>query len=194
MTWPVPSQPGVGHLISRFSGLEGSKGCRESTVVSKLAVLEGKRREGLERLFEELPWMLPTTLPVNEGDTFGFGDFFQKCNCNAGNKLEKQFEHLLSWHTESLTLPSLYPAAHPAHANPSLAVAGLLPLLQNPSGFYTNPTVQTKIFKANRQFNHVIPLLRLKALHHFARLLLPCIYVLISLGIKNLWLNLLRVL
>lgn len=25
MTWPVPSQPGVGHLISRFSGREGSR-------------------------------------------------------------------------------------------------------------------------------------------------------------------------
>ena len=25
VTWPVPSQPGVGHLISRFSVLEGSK-------------------------------------------------------------------------------------------------------------------------------------------------------------------------
>lgn len=37
MTWPVPSQPGVGHLISRFSALEGSKhtrcirSCREKT-------------------------------------------------------------------------------------------------------------------------------------------------------------------
>lgn len=75
MTWPVPSQPGVGHLISRFSGLEGSKGFRGSMVVSKLAVLEGKKWEGWERLFEKWSWMLPTALPVDEGGTFGFGGF-----------------------------------------------------------------------------------------------------------------------
>lgn len=46
MTWPVPSQPGVGHLISRFSGLEGSRDCGKRAVGSRLADLEGKRWKG----------------------------------------------------------------------------------------------------------------------------------------------------
>jgi len=46
VTWPVPSQPGVGHLISRFSGLEGSRGCGERAVGSSLVDLKGKRWKG----------------------------------------------------------------------------------------------------------------------------------------------------
>ena len=36
MTCPVPSQPGVGHLISRFSGLEGSKKRMEKRVQAEM--------------------------------------------------------------------------------------------------------------------------------------------------------------
>lgn len=45
MTWPVPSQPGVGHLISRFSGLEGSRDCGERVVGSRSVIWKGRGRK-----------------------------------------------------------------------------------------------------------------------------------------------------
>lgn len=43
---------------------------------SRLVDLEEKKRKGLEYFIEKLPRMLPTTLPVNEGETLGLEIFF----------------------------------------------------------------------------------------------------------------------
>lgn len=69
MTCPVPSQPGVGHLISRFSGLEGSKDCGERAEGSTLVNLERKK-------WKEVLRMLLSTLPVKHRETFRFGGYF----------------------------------------------------------------------------------------------------------------------
>lgn len=45
MTWPVPSQPGVGHLISLFSGLEGSRDCGEKAVGRRLGIWRGRSQK-----------------------------------------------------------------------------------------------------------------------------------------------------
>lgn len=52
MTWPVPSQPGVGHLISRFSALEGSKHTRR---ISERAARKWARRGGTA--CDPSPWL-----------------------------------------------------------------------------------------------------------------------------------------
>lgn len=69
MTCPVPSQPGVGHLISLFSGLAGSKDCRERAEGSRLAHSEGKKGKEVLRV-------LLSAFPVKQGETFRFGGFF----------------------------------------------------------------------------------------------------------------------
>lgn len=74
MTWPVPSQPGVGHLISRFSGLEGSRDCGERVVGSRLEDLERKRWKGKKNC----QGCLPPLFQTNREKPLGLDLFFLK--------------------------------------------------------------------------------------------------------------------
>lgn len=111
-------------------------------VGNRLVDLEGKRHKGLEYFIEKLPRMLPTTLPVNEGESLGLEIFFWKWNCNTGNK-----SAVKSYSPDQAGIPAAVLAVHrvPCLAMPNACPypktdLALKPTLQQPRLRFARPT------------------------------------------------------